>query len=44
MPAHMLITNQLGMVLDGVDVSAMKADESQWNYVIDYIRVWRRKP
>jgi hypothetical protein len=32
------------MVLKGVDVSAMKADESQWNYVIDYIRVWRRQP
>lgn len=42
-PAHILVTNQLGMVLKGVDVSAMKADESQWNYVIDYIRVWRRK-
>lgn len=43
-PAHILVTNQLGMVLKGVDVSEMKADESQWNYVIDYIRVWRRKP
>lgn len=43
-PAHILVTNQLGMILKGVDVSAMKADESQWNYVIDYIRVWRRKP
>jgi hypothetical protein len=42
-PAHILVTNQLGMVLKGVDVSAMKADESQWNYAIDYIRVWRRK-
>lgn len=43
-PAHLLVTNQLGMVLKGVDVSAMKADESQWNYTVDYIRVWRRKP
>jgi hypothetical protein len=42
-PAHILVTNQLGMVLKGVDVSDMKADESQWDYVIDYIRVWRRK-
>ncbi|WP_116808002.1 family 16 glycosylhydrolase [Steroidobacter cummioxidans] len=42
-PAHLLVTNQLGMILKGVDVSAMKADEAQWNYVIDYIRVWRRK-
>lgn len=43
-PAHILVTNQLGMVLKGVDVKEMKADETQWNYVIDYIRVWRRKP
>jgi len=43
-PAHILVTNQLGMILKGVDVSDMKADESQWNYVIDYIRVWRRQP
>lgn len=42
-PAHILVTNQLGMILKGVDVSDMKADESQWNYVVDYIRVWRRK-
>jgi hypothetical protein len=20
----------------------MKADESQWNYVIDYVRIWQR--
>jgi hypothetical protein len=43
-PAHILVTNQLGMILKGVDVSDMKADESQWNYVVDYIRVWKRKP
>jgi hypothetical protein len=24
-------------------MSEMKADESQWDYEIDYIRVWRRK-
>lgn len=43
-PAHILITNQLGMILKGVSVSEMKADETQWDYVIDYVRVWRRKP
>jgi hypothetical protein len=43
-PAHILVTNAIGMSLKGVDMSAMKADESQWDYVIDYIRVWRRKP
>jgi beta-glucanase (GH16 family) len=41
-PAHILVTNQVGMTLPGVDVSHMKADESQWDYVIDYIRVFRR--
>ncbi|MFT3905875.1 MAG: family 16 glycosylhydrolase [Steroidobacteraceae bacterium] len=41
-PAHLLITNQLGIVLKGVDMSGMKADESQWDYVIDYIRIWKR--
>lgn len=42
-PAHILVTNAIGMSLKGVDMSEMKADESQWDYVIDYIRVWRRK-
>jgi hypothetical protein len=41
-PAHLLITDQIGMSLAGADIGAMKADESQWNYVIDYIRIWRR--
>ena len=43
-PAHILITNQLGMILKGVNVSEMTADETQWDYVVDYVRVWRRKP
>jgi len=41
-PAHLLITNQIGMTLPGANVTAMKADESQWDYVIDYVRIWRR--
>ena len=40
-PAHLLITNQIGMTLPGVTLAGMTADESQWNYVIDYIRVWQ---
>ena len=43
-PAHILITNQFGIILKGTDMSQMKIDESKWNYVIDYVRVWRRKP
>jgi hypothetical protein len=41
-PAHILVTNAIGMSLKGVDMSEMKADETQWDFVIDYIRVWRR--
>jgi hypothetical protein len=41
-PAHLLITNQIGMTFPGANLADMKADESQWNYVIDYIRIWRR--
>jgi hypothetical protein len=41
-PAHLLITNQIGMNFPKADLRGMQADESQWNYVIDYIRVWRR--
>ncbi len=43
-PAHLLITNQFGIVLKGTDMKEMIADETQWDYVIDYVRVWRRKP
>lgn len=43
-PAHVLITNQLGMMLPGVKTSEMKADEKNWDFVVDYIRVWERKP
>jgi hypothetical protein len=43
-PANLLVTNQIGMTLPGANLSGMKADESQWNYVIDYIRIWRRAP
>ena len=39
--AHILITDQIGMVLPGVNLLGMTADESQWDYVIDYLRVWQ---
>lgn len=38
-PAHILVTNQLGIAYG--DMKDMKADEAQWDYVIDYIRVWQ---
>jgi hypothetical protein len=39
-PAHILVTNQIGIAY--ADMKDMKADEAQWDYVIDYIRVWQR--
>ena len=41
-PAHILITNQIGMVLDGVKLDGMTANERDWDYRVDYLRVWRR--
>ena len=43
-PANLLVTNQIGMSLPGANLQGMKADESQWDYVIDYIRIWRHVP
>jgi beta-glucanase (GH16 family) len=40
-PAHILVTNQLGIKFG--DMKEMVIDENNWNYVIDYIRVWKRK-
>lgn len=42
-PAHLLVTNQLGMTFKTADLSAMKPDEHQWDYEINYIRVWKVK-
>ncbi len=39
-PAHILVGNQLGIAF--ADMSKMTANEDDWNYVIDYIRVWER--
>lgn len=41
-PAHLLVTNQLGIALPKADMSAMTTDERNWDYVIDYIRIWTR--
>ncbi len=42
-PAHILVTNQIGMTLKGVDLTGMRADESNWDYTLDYLRVWQRR-
>ncbi len=41
-PAHILITNQIGMNLRGVDLTGMQAIPSNWDFTLDYLRVWRR--
>jgi hypothetical protein len=41
-PAHILITNALGMTLPHASVSEMVADENAWRYRIAHLRVWRR--
>ncbi len=42
-PAHILVTNQIGMTLSGVDLTGMQAVEANWDYTVDYLRVWRRE-
>ncbi|MFT8247084.1 family 16 glycosylhydrolase [Roseomonas sp. BN140053] len=42
-PAHILITNQIGMTLNGVNLAGMQANEANWDYTVDYLRVWQRR-
>ena len=39
--AHILICNSLGIEFAKDDMKAMTADESNWDFVIDYVRVWK---
>ena len=41
-PAHILVTNQIGMQLNGVNLSGMRVDEPAWDYRVKWLRVWRR--
>ena len=41
-PAHVLVTNQIGIILPGVDLTGMVVNERNWDYVIDYLRIWSR--
>ena len=40
--AHILVCNSIGIEFAKDDMKAMTADESQWDFVIDYIRVFKR--
>jgi hypothetical protein len=40
--AHILICNSIGIEFAKDDMKLMTADESNWNFVIDYIRVFKR--
>lgn len=41
-PAHILITNQIGMSLAGTDMAGMEANSGDWDYCIDYVRVFKK--
>lgn len=41
-PAHILVTNQIGMNLRSVDLTGMGYSDGDWDYTIDYLRVWWR--
>ena len=42
-PAHITMVNSIGMNLPNVKQTQMTADEKQWDYTIDYIRIWKRE-
>ncbi len=41
-PAHILVTNQIGIALPGTDMTGMTDGGDAWDYAIDYLRVFRR--
>ncbi len=42
-PAHVLITNQIGMALKGTDMTGMRDEGDGWDYCVDYLRIMRRR-
>jgi hypothetical protein len=42
-PAHILITNQIGMTLPGVNLDGMQATPNDWDYSVDYLRVFKAR-
>ncbi len=41
-PAHILVTNQIGMSLNGTDMAGIVDGGDDWDYCVDYLRVFRR--
>ncbi len=41
-PAHILVTNQIGMSLKGTDMTGITDEGAGWDYCVDYLRVFRR--
>ena len=41
-PAHVLVTNQIGMSLKGTDMTGMRDEGDGWDYCVDYLRVFRK--
>jgi hypothetical protein len=42
-PAHILVTNQIGMSLPGTDMTGIRDEGEGWDYSVDYIRVFRAR-
>ena len=41
-PAHILVTNQIGIAMTGADMTGMTDGGDGWDYAIDYLRVFQR--
>lgn len=41
-PAHILVTNQIGMALKGTNMAGMTDGGDGWDYSVDYLRVFQR--
>jgi hypothetical protein len=41
LPAHVLIGNQIGLTMPGVDVSTMNPKDDDWDFGVRYLRIWQ---
>ena len=41
-PAHILVTNQIGIAMQGTNMAGMVVGGDDWDYSIDYLRIFRR--
>ena len=41
-PAQLLVSNQIGLTLPGLDISGMSSGDRDWDFSIEYLRLWQR--